>query len=74
MRGVLQHAWKVVHVLNRNEADPADGSSLEVCGDIGRGEDPVYSSHDAEHNNAVALKDYLQAGIGQKRVPHKAAK
>jgi uncharacterized protein YeaO (DUF488 family) len=32
----------------------------------------VYSSHDMEHNNAVALKDYLQARIGKKRVPHKA--
>ena len=33
----------------------------------------VYSSHDMEHNNAVALRDYLQARIGKKRVPHKAA-
>jgi uncharacterized protein YeaO (DUF488 family) len=33
----------------------------------------VYSSHDVEYNNAVALKDYLQARIGKKRVPHKAA-
>ena len=33
----------------------------------------VYSSHDVEHNNAVALKDYLQARIGKKRVLHKAA-
>jgi uncharacterized protein YeaO (DUF488 family) len=33
----------------------------------------VYSSHDMEHNNAVALKDYLQARIGKKRIPHKAA-
>jgi uncharacterized protein YeaO (DUF488 family) len=32
----------------------------------------VYSSHDMEHNNAVALKGYLQARIGKKRVPHKA--
>ena len=28
----------------------------------------VYSSHDTEHNNAVALKDYLQARIGKKRM------
>ena len=33
----------------------------------------VYSSHDMEHNNAVALKDYLEARLGKKRVPHKAA-
>lgn len=33
----------------------------------------VYSSHDMEHNNAIALKDYRQARIGKKRVPHKAA-
>ena len=26
----------------------------------------VYSSHDLEHNNAVALKDYLEARIGKK--------
>jgi uncharacterized protein YeaO (DUF488 family) len=26
----------------------------------------VYSSHDTEHNNAVALKDYLEARIGKK--------
>lgn len=29
----------------------------------------VYSSHDVEHNNAVALKDYVEARIGKKRVP-----
>lgn len=28
----------------------------------------VYSSHDVEHNNAVALKDYVDARIGKKRV------
>ena len=28
----------------------------------------VYSSHDTEHNNAVALKDYLEARIGKKRM------
>ena len=33
----------------------------------------VYSSHDMEHNNAVALKDYLEARLGKKRVPHEAA-
>jgi uncharacterized protein YeaO (DUF488 family) len=27
----------------------------------------VYSSHDTEHNNAVALKDYLDGKIGKKR-------
>jgi uncharacterized protein YeaO (DUF488 family) len=27
----------------------------------------VYSSHDSEHNNAVALKEYLTAEIGRKR-------
>jgi uncharacterized protein YeaO (DUF488 family) len=27
----------------------------------------VYSSHDTEHNNAVALKEYLQAHMGQKK-------
>ena len=27
----------------------------------------VYSSHDAEHNNAVALKEYLNAQMGKKR-------
>jgi uncharacterized protein YeaO (DUF488 family) len=27
----------------------------------------VYSSHDTEHNNAVALKEYLQAHIGRKK-------
>lgn len=26
----------------------------------------VYSSHDTEHNNAVALKDYVEAQIGKK--------
>src|ERR1051326_2178875 len=26
----------------------------------------VYSSHDTEHNNAVALKDYLETQIGKK--------
>ncbi|MGH9356391.1 MAG: DUF488 domain-containing protein [Terriglobia bacterium] len=30
----------------------------------------VYSSHDIEHNNAVALKDYVEARLNQKRVPH----
>ena len=27
----------------------------------------IYSSHDAEHNNAVALKQYLEAKMGKKR-------
>lgn len=27
----------------------------------------VYSSHDTEHNNAVALQDYLDSKIGKKR-------
>ena len=27
----------------------------------------VYSSHDEEHNNAVALKEYLQAKLGTRR-------
>lgn len=27
----------------------------------------VYSSHDTEHNNAVALKEYLSARTGRKR-------
>ncbi|MCC6394412.1 MAG: DUF488 domain-containing protein [Bryobacterales bacterium] len=27
----------------------------------------VYSSHDTEHNNAVALKEYLQSHMGHKR-------
>ena len=26
----------------------------------------IYSSHDAEHNNAVALKEYLSAQMGKK--------
>ena len=33
----------------------------------------VYSSHDTEHNNAVALKDYVEARISKKRVPRKSA-
>jgi uncharacterized protein YeaO (DUF488 family) len=33
----------------------------------------VYSSHDTEHNNAVALKDYLEARMGKKRVSCKSA-
>lgn len=27
----------------------------------------IYSSHDTEHNNAVALKEYLEAHMGQKK-------
>ncbi|MEO8592338.1 MAG: DUF488 domain-containing protein [Candidatus Solibacter sp.] len=27
----------------------------------------VYSAHDTEHNNAVALKDYVQARMGRKK-------
>jgi uncharacterized protein YeaO (DUF488 family) len=27
----------------------------------------IYSSHDTEHNNAVALKEYLNARMGKKR-------
>lgn len=33
----------------------------------------MYSSHDTEHNNAVALKEYLDARKGKKRTPHKSA-
>jgi len=31
----------------------------------------LYSSHDAKHNNAAALKDYLEARISNKRLPRK---
>jgi len=31
----------------------------------------VYSSHCMEHNNAVALKDFVEARISDKRVPAK---
>jgi len=27
----------------------------------------VYSAHDAEHNNAVALKEYLESHVGRKK-------
>jgi uncharacterized protein YeaO (DUF488 family) len=35
----------------------------------------VYSSHDSEHNNAVALRDYLESRLGRKHRPaaHKSA-
>ena len=33
----------------------------------------VYSSHDTEHNNAVALKEYLDARKGKKQTPDKPA-
>lgn len=29
----------------------------------------VYSAHDTEHNNAVALKDYLETKLAKKRRP-----
>lgn len=32
----------------------------------------VYSSHDEEHNNAVALKEYLQAKRGKPSTPRRA--
>ena len=32
----------------------------------------VYSSHDTEHNNAVALKDYLERKMGVSRVAKKS--
>ena len=33
----------------------------------------VYSSHDTEHNNAVALKEYLDAQMGKKRTLNHAS-
>jgi uncharacterized protein YeaO (DUF488 family) len=33
----------------------------------------LYSSHDTEHNNAVALKEYLDAKKGKKQTPDKTA-
>ena len=33
----------------------------------------IYSSHDQEHNNAVALKDYLDAKLKRQRQPAKKA-
>ena len=34
----------------------------------------VYSSHDTEHNNAVALKEYVEEKLGKKPAPlHKPA-
>jgi uncharacterized protein YeaO (DUF488 family) len=39
-----------------------------------RGRGPlVYSSHATEHNNAVALKEYLDARKGKKQTPDKPA-
>jgi uncharacterized protein YeaO (DUF488 family) len=32
----------------------------------------VYSSHDTEHNNAVALKEYLGARMGKQRTHNHA--
>ena len=32
----------------------------------------IYSSHDAEHNNAVALKEYLSARMDKKRTTNHA--
>jgi uncharacterized protein YeaO (DUF488 family) len=34
----------------------------------------VYSSHDTEHNNALALKEYLEARLGGRHLPHSAGK
>ncbi len=33
----------------------------------------IYSSHDQEHNNAVALKDFLEAKMKRDRPPEKRA-
>lgn len=33
----------------------------------------VYSAHDTEHNNAVALKEFLETKMKGKRIPGKAA-
>lgn len=33
----------------------------------------VYSSHDTEHNNAIALKDYLETGMRNRRAPSRRA-
>lgn len=32
----------------------------------------VYSSHDTDHNNAVALKDHLEARMGKKKICRKS--
>jgi len=44
----------------------------QICSAARRGRVTlVYSAHDTEHNNAVALKEYLQAHMGQtKRTSH----
>ena len=33
----------------------------------------IYSSHDADHNNAVALREFLQRQLRKKRSAHKRA-
>jgi uncharacterized protein YeaO (DUF488 family) len=33
----------------------------------------VYSSHDTQHNNAIALQEYLQAKMGRSPMPKRAA-
>jgi uncharacterized protein YeaO (DUF488 family) len=33
----------------------------------------LYSSHDTEHNNAVALKDYLEGLLKKRRAPQRRA-
>ncbi len=56
--------------LAANEAALAPIQEAAAEGDVTL----VYSSHDTEHNNAVALKEYLEAKSGGGRGKHPARK
>jgi uncharacterized protein YeaO (DUF488 family) len=56
--------------LTENEAACAPLLEAASKGDVTL----VYSSHDTEHNNALALKEYLETRLGGRHLPHSAGR
>lgn len=60
--------WKEFQRRYRGELDANPDAVHTILDKARRGRVTlVYSSHDAEHNNAVALKEYLNEKLGNKK-------
>ena len=67
-------ARQAVDISHRSPlAEPALVATIPLAADRRGYVTLVYSSHDAEHNNAVALKAYLAGKIGGRGRTHRAA-
>jgi uncharacterized protein YeaO (DUF488 family) len=65
--------WRQFRVRYFRELDSQPESWRSIASLARRGTVTlVYSSHDEEHNNAVALREYLQLKIGRRATPRQS--